>query len=175
MIRLCPASRVSRGGFIFSGKRAKRAPVIAKKEFSSVPMEFIQQNLSWFILAIGSGFMLLWPGFRQAGKPLSPMLATQLINRENAILIDVREASEFTTAHIAGSRNIPLKELETRIEELAGDKEKPLLFICASGIRAGQACARLKKQGFGNLNTLDGGLDAWQRAGLPCNRGNKKK
>ncbi|MDR1647479.1 MAG: rhodanese-like domain-containing protein [Zoogloeaceae bacterium] len=140
-----------------------------------MPLEFIQQNLIWFIFALGSGFMLLWPGFRQAGKSLSPMLATQLINRENAILIDVRETAEFAAAHIAGSRNIPLKELDARAEELAGDKEKPLLFICASGIRAGQACSRLKKQGFGNLNTLEGGFDAWQRAGLPCTRGNKKK
>lgn len=138
-----------------------------------MPTDFIQQNLWLIILAIGSGVMLVWPGFRQAGKQLSPALATQLINHENARIIDVRETGEFKTAHIPGASNLPLKDLTTRVKELEDQKEKPLLFVCASGIRSGQACAQLKKLGFSNLNTLDGGFDAWLRAGLPVKRERK--
>ncbi|MDR2164597.1 MAG: rhodanese-like domain-containing protein [Zoogloeaceae bacterium] len=139
-----------------------------------MPTEFIQQNIWYIVIAAVSGFMLVWPGFRQAGKPLSPALATQFINHhEDARVIDVREAHEYNAAHLPGARNIPLKELKARAEELADQKEKPLLLVCASGVRAGQACVFLQKLGFSNLSKLDGGLDAWQRAGLPVKRESK--
>jgi rhodanese-related sulfurtransferase len=136
-------------------------------------MEFIQNNILLVAIALGSGFMLVWPGFRQAGKPLGPMLATQLINRENAVVIDVRDTPEFDAGQLPGSRNIPLKDLPARARELESFKEKPLLLVCASGARAGQACAQLQRLGFTKLNNLDGGIDAWKRAGLPLKRSRK--
>ncbi|MDR3323401.1 MAG: rhodanese-like domain-containing protein [Zoogloeaceae bacterium] len=138
-------------------------------------MEFIQTNIWLITIAVVSGVMLVWPGFRQAGKRLSPTLATQLMNREDAAVIDVRDAPEYAAGHILNARNIPLKDLPTRATELDALKEKPLLVVCASGTRAGQACARLQKLGFVQLNALDGGMSAWERAGLPVKRGNKKK
>lgn len=140
-----------------------------------MPMEFIQQNILTIAIAIMSGVMLVWPGFRRAGTQLSPLQATQLINREEAQIIDVREPHEYAAGHLPNARNLPLKELASRVSELESCKEKPLVLVCASGVRSGQACAQLQKLGFTQLNNLDGGVHAWEKAGLPIKRGAKKK
>ncbi|MCL2021344.1 MAG: rhodanese-like domain-containing protein [Betaproteobacteria bacterium] len=136
--------------------------------------EFVQNNILIIAIALISGIMLVWPGFRSSGKRVSPHQAIQLINHEGALIIDVRDAGEFTTSHMPEARNIPLKELDSRMPELEQLKEKNLLLVCLSGVRAGQASARLEKQGFARINCLDGGVDAWQRAGLPLIRSRKK-
>jgi len=137
-------------------------------------LEFAQDNIWIITIAIVSGIMLVWPGFRSSGKRVSPNKAIQLINHEGALIVDVRDGGEFTASHIAEARNIPLKELEKKMAELEPWKEKNLLLVCLSGVRAGQASARLEKQGFTQVSCLDGGIDAWRRAGLPLVRGGKK-
>jgi rhodanese-related sulfurtransferase len=137
-------------------------------------LEFIQDNILTVAIALISGFMLVWPGFRTGGKRVNTHQAIQLINHENAIIIDVREAAEFAGHHLPEARNFPFKELESRMAELEPLKEKNLLLVCASGARSGQVSARLEKQGFTQVNCLEGGLDAWQRAGLPLIRSRKK-
>ncbi|MCL2074969.1 MAG: rhodanese-like domain-containing protein [Betaproteobacteria bacterium] len=138
--------------------------------------EFVQNPFNALLIAIAliSGFMLVWPGFRSAGKRVNPNQAIQLINHENAIIIDVREAGEFMASHLPEAKNIPLKDLDSRMSELEPLKEKNLLFVCASGVRAGQASFRLEKQGFAHISCLDGGVDAWKRAGLPLIKSPKK-
>lgn len=137
-------------------------------------LEFVQNNILMVAIAVISGFMLVWSGFRPAGKRVNPHQAIQLINREEAVILDVREAGEFTASHMPGARNIPFKSLEERMAELESLKEKCLLLVCASGARSGYAYARLEKLGFTKLNCLEGGVDAWQRAGLPLIRSKKK-
>jgi rhodanese-related sulfurtransferase len=136
-------------------------------------MEFIQNNILTIAIAVISGVMLIWPGFRRAGKVLSAHQATLRINRENAVVIDVREVAEYAAGHLPDARNIPAGEIGARIAELADLKEKPLILVCASGVRAGQVCAQLKKQGFTDLGFLDGGVDGWKRANLPLTRSKK--
>jgi rhodanese-related sulfurtransferase len=136
-------------------------------------VEFVQNNIFTIIIAVVSGLMLFWPGLLQTGKLLSAQQATQRINHDNAEIIDVREAHEFAGGHLPGARNIPLKELAGRIAELAASKEKPLILVCSSGVRSGRACATLKKQGFTDVACLDGGVPAWERAGLPMTRERK--
>jgi rhodanese-related sulfurtransferase len=142
-------------------------------EFYQVPVEFIQNNIFVIVIAVVSALMLVWPGLLQTGKQLSTQQVTQRINHENAQIIDVREAHEFASGHLPGARNIPFKELAGRIEELAAWKEKPLILVCSSGVRSGRACGILKKQGFTDLSSLDGGVPAWERAGLPVAREQK--
>lgn len=140
-----------------------------------MPMEFIQTNIMTIAIAVISGVMLVWPSLRRSGNDINPAQATQLINREDALVIDVREAHEYSTGHLPDARNIPLKELAERTADLEKFKDKPLILVCASGVRSGQACAQLQKLGFAKLNNLDGGVGAWERAGLPIKRGSKKK
>jgi len=119
-------------------------------------------------------FLLLLDGhmahandFRSACRPVDPHQAIQLINHEGAIIIDVREAHEFMASHMPEAENIPLTELDSRMSELEPLKEKNLLLVCASGVRTEQASSRLEKQGFAHVRCLEGGVNSWQRAGLP--------
>src|SRR3990172_11387401 len=84
-------------------------------------MEFVQNNLLLIAVAFVSGAMLLWPLVRRgAGGPwLTTLQATHMINRDDAVVIDVRDAAEYAKGHILGARSAPLPDLERRLAELA--------------------------------------------------------
>lgn len=130
-------------------------------------MEFVQQNMMWVIAAAVSGFMLISSLIRGGGKGVSVPEATLLINREDALVLDVREASEWSTGHIPNSRHIVLGQLAKRLSEIEKFKEKPVIVCCASGNRSSSACGTLKRAGFARVFNLNGGLGAWTGAGLP--------
>ncbi|MBI3140331.1 MAG: rhodanese-like domain-containing protein [Rhodocyclales bacterium] len=135
-------------------------------------MEFVQNNLIWIGIAFVSGAMLLFPLVtgRAGGPGVSPMQATLLINREDAIVLDVREAAEFAQGHIPNSRHIPLAQLDKRLVELEKFKDKSIIVNCASGSRSSSACGRLRKRGFTKVFNLAGGISAWDQAGLPVTK-----
>lgn len=139
-------------------------------------MEFIQQNIYLVAVAVISGAMLLSTVFRRPGSAngLTPTQVTQLINREDAQVIDVREPAEYAAGHLPESRNIPAAQLEGRVGEIEKLKGSPLILICQSGARSGGACAQLGKLGFPKVHNLDGGILAWSQAGLPLKKGTKK-
>lgn len=136
-------------------------------------LEFIQTNLMLVILVLTSGAMFFWSLFQQGGKNISPAEATLLINRDEAKVVDVREADEFAAGHLPDAINIPLSQLAKRAGELETWKTFPLLVYCAAGSRSTRACADLKKLGFDKLHNLDGGVGAWQKAGLPVRKAGK--
>lgn len=141
-----------------------------------MPMEFINQNILLVGIVVVSGLGLVWPLImRPAGKGVSPAEATQLINRENALVLDVREPDEFAAGHIPDAINIPVAKLAERIQELDKFRSRPLVVCCLSGMRAGRACSELKKQGFEQLNNLSGGIDAWIGANYPVKKGAKSR
>jgi rhodanese-related sulfurtransferase len=138
-------------------------------------VEFLQQNLLWVGLAAASGAWLLVELIRQQRDKslLSPLEATLLINREDAIVVDVRDQGEFDQGHLPNARHFPLADLERRVTELEKFRDRPLIFYCASGTRTVKAIAALKKAGFEKLYNLRGGLYEWEKAGQPTTR--KKK
>ena len=131
-------------------------------------MEFLQENMIWVALALISGGMLVWP--MVAGGTvahLSPAEATLLMNREDALVLDVRETAEWSTGHIIGARHITLGQLDKRMSELDKFKERPIIVVCASGNRSSSACGQLKKSGFAKVFSLAGGVGSWRDASLP--------
>ena len=131
-------------------------------------MEFLQQNMIWVALACVSGGMLLWPMIAGGTvSHLSPAEATLLMNREDALVLDVRETGEWSTGHINGARHITLAQLDKRFSELDKFKEKPIIVVCATGNRSSSACGQLKKHGFGKVYSLGGGVSSWRDANLP--------
>ncbi len=141
-----------------------------------MPMEFINQNILLISIVVVSGLGLLWPMFaRPSGNAVNPGEATLLINREDAIVVDVREADEFAGGHLPDARNIPVSKLAERIGEIEKFKDKPVIVCCATGMRSNKACAELKKQGFSRVNNLAGGVDAWVGAGYPIKKGSRSK
>lgn len=131
-------------------------------------MEFVQQNMIWVALAAVSGGMLLWPMISGGGaQNLSPAEATLLMNREDALVLDVRESGEWGSGHIPGARHITLAQLEKRMSEIEKFKDRPIIICCASGNRSSSACGQLKKGGFEKVFNLSGGISAWLGANLP--------
>jgi rhodanese-related sulfurtransferase len=139
---------------------------------SSGLVEFVRNNLLLFVVALVSGGMLLWPLVRRTtgGPWVNPTQATQLINREDALVVDVREANEFAAGHVLGARNLPLARLGAVGADLAKRKERPVIVYCDGSDRAAKAAAALRKQGFTRVLNLSGGLGAWQQAGLPVEK-----
>ena len=137
-------------------------------------MEFITNNALLIGLALGSGIMLIWPlvlGGAGGVANLAPGEAVILINRSNALVLDVRGDAEFAAGHITDARHIPLAKLAERIKELEKFKDKPILVNCQSGVQTGKACDILRKHEFTKVHNLQGGLNAWIAAKLPVVKG----
>lgn len=139
-------------------------------------MEFIQQNIILIAAAVVSGSMLLVLTFRGTGgrNALNPTQATLLINREDALVIDVREPDEYAAGHLPESRNVPVARLAERAGDFEKFKDSPIIVVCASGARSAGSCKQLEKLGFSKVHNLDGGINAWRVAGLPVKKGSKK-
>jgi rhodanese-related sulfurtransferase len=124
-------------------------------------------------IAMISGYMLLWSFFgnRLRGiKEVDTLGAMSLINRSNALVLDVREQNEYDTGHIINSRLISKGKLKERIGELEKYRERPIVVVCRSGNRSESATAFLNKQGFTQVHNLTGGVMAWQKANLPLEK-----
>jgi rhodanese-related sulfurtransferase len=134
--------------------------------------KFAQDNVLLLAVAAASGGMLLWPGLRgNAGaSSVNTLEATQMMNRQDALVIDQRGAEEFAKGHIVNARNIPLAEFESRLRDLEKQKRKPVIVYCDRGNRSNGAAALLRKNGFEKAFSLARGLDAWRQAGLPLEK-----
>jgi rhodanese-related sulfurtransferase len=105
------------------------------------------------------------------GPAVSAAQATQLINREDALVVDVRDPGEFGTGHILGAKNVPLSRIDAVGSEIAAKrKEKPVIVYCDDGARSTKAAGALRSQGFSRVVSLSGGLGAWRQAGLPLEK-----
>jgi len=141
-----------------------------------VPMDFIYQNILLIALVVVSGVALILPMLMGSGaNDVNPAAATLLINREDAQVIDVREAEEFAAGHLPEAKNVPLAKLADRISEIERFKDKPVIVCCASGMRSGKACGELRKLGFAKIHNLSGGIDAWVGAGYPVKKGTRNR
>jgi len=103
-------------------------------------------------------------------NPVTPAQATQLINHDDAVIVDVREDKEFVTGHIVNSIHIPQSGISKRLSELEKYKQKPVIVSCRSGSRSAHVCGILKKNGFDKIHNLSGGIMAWQSASLPITK-----
>jgi rhodanese-related sulfurtransferase len=130
-------------------------------------VDFIKSNILLIGLAIGSGLMLLMPSIKKGAGGVSPTEAVTLINRSNALVLDVRDEAEFVSGHIADATHISVSELPKRLGELKKYQNKPVLVNCQRGMRSAKACDILRNAQFTQIKNLQGGLDAWIEAKLP--------
>lgn len=108
---------------------------------------------------------------RRGGQAVSAQQLVDLVNRENAVVLDVRDRKEFETGHIVNAVNIPYTALEGRIDELNKYKERPLVVACKMGQHSGTAGTMLRKKGFADVRRLTGGLAEWRNQNLPVVKG----
>ena len=131
-------------------------------------MSFFIENWYLFTLALVSGIALALPALRRAGGgSLSPQNAVQRINREKAVVIDVREPAEFAAGHITNAKNVPLAQFEERLPQVVTNQALPVILVCATSPRAVRAQVLARKLGYDQAEALAGGLQAWRAAGLP--------
>lgn len=137
-------------------------------------MDFVVSNIIWIVLALASGFGLLYPYLRNRGvSSVSPAQAVMLLNRQHAVMIDVRDAAEVEKSRIANTQTIPLGELAAKAQDLSKYKSRPVIVLCANGNRAASGVSILTKAGFEQVFSLEGGLKAWKDAGQPVISGGK--
>lgn len=131
--------------------------------------QFALDNIWLVAVAFVSGAMLIWPYIRRSsgGPWVSTLQATLMINQQDAVVLDIRDAAAYEKGHILNARNLPLGQLESRLGELQKFKSRPIIVHCDTGSRAGGALSVLRHKGFDNVVNLSGGLAAWQQAGLP--------
>jgi rhodanese-related sulfurtransferase len=136
-------------------------------------LSFVQTN--WMLIAVFllSGAMLVWPLVqRQFGamKDIGTSEVTRLINRQNAVLLDVREAKEYEGGRLPNAVHIPLSQLGSRAQELAKMASRPIVAYCATGRRSRMAAGALTRAGFKEMYSLHGGIEAWRKDSLPLEK-----
>jgi rhodanese-related sulfurtransferase len=94
---------------------------------------------------------------------VQPARVAELYDTGEIVIIDVREAWEYEAGHIPGATLIPLGELAGRVDEVPQDQ--PVVLVCRSDNRSGQAYRFLARQGFDKLSNMMGGMLAWEASG----------
>ena len=110
-------------------------------------------------------------GLFRGYKGLRPAGLTALVNRDNALVVDLRPIGDFEKGHIPGSKNVQMSQFDPEHKQLAAARALPVVLVCKAGQASGGAARRLRKAGFERVYVLDGGIGAWQQDGLPMARG----
>jgi rhodanese-related sulfurtransferase len=103
---------------------------------------------------------------KRGTQQLSPAGATQLINHQDAIVLDIRNTEAFNSGHIVDAISIPFSELENKYKKLDSFKARPILIVCATGSESPRAAGLLEKEGF-KVFLLAGGIRSWKETDMP--------
>lgn len=110
---------------------------------------------------------LAFTEMRKGGRAIGSHGLTQLVNKDSAIVVDVREKADFNKGHIVGSLHIPYSKLQEKIGELSSYKDKPVIVVDAAGQHGSTATKILKDAGLTQVMKLKGGISTWQADSLP--------
>lgn len=135
--------------------------------------EFIGNNTFLVVAWIGLAIALLLSEFGgkfRSFQEVSPQQAIQLMNREDALVVDTRAHTEYSAGHITGAKQLDLSKVEAVSPLFKGMQEKPVIFYCKSGISSQQAAARLGKAEYKRVYSLKGGITGWVSDQLPVQK-----
>ncbi|MDY6828804.1 MAG: rhodanese-like domain-containing protein [Pseudomonadota bacterium] len=110
---------------------------------------------------------------RRRGKALKPQEVVDAINREGAVVVDVRDRKEFAEGHIVDAVNVPYAQIKADPSKLDAYRERPVVVVCKIGQHSGAAAEALREQGFAQVQRLSGGMAAWRGESLPVVKGSK--
>ncbi|MDO9317500.1 MAG: rhodanese-like domain-containing protein [Gammaproteobacteria bacterium] len=134
--------------------------------------------MAQFIEFVGNHWILstVWVGLvvalalhrtKSSGESVSPQQAVMLINRSDAVVLDIRDKKDFDAGHIVDAIHIPLSKLDSRITELDKHKSVPVVVACRLGQHSADAVKALRKAGFTQVLRLAGGMIEWRAQNLP--------
>lgn len=104
---------------------------------------------------------------RRGGKKISAQGAVNLINRDEAVVVDIRDRKDFNEGRITGAINIPLNSIKSRASELKKFKDKQIIVADKMGQHSAMAVKQLNAEGYTNVVRLDGGIADWKGSNLP--------
>lgn len=137
-------------------------------------IEFASNNIILAGLWVALVVMLVYSfvaGFTSPVKEVGTHELTQLVNKSDAVVLDVRSPKEFKSGHILGARQLKQEEVKSRdFKKLENQKDKPIIVVCAMGNSARGIAAAMAKEGFSNVKVLKGGMNSWTSAGLPVSK-----
>jgi len=136
--------------------------------------DFIANNLILSLAFLGVTLALVLGELgrlRRKYQMISPARLTELVNREQGLVVDLRPQAEYEKGHIAGALHLPMSQFNPDSKALSKARGLPVVLVCPRGATAGPAADRLVAAGFSRVHVLDGGIAAWQQAELPLGRG----
>jgi rhodanese-related sulfurtransferase len=137
-------------------------------------VEFFQANIwltaAWVILFIAVVVTSIRASINGI-KKVNHQQATMMMNRDDAVVLDVRGEGEYKKGHILGSKLVPLSKFKNNdLASIEKYKDTPIIVVCNSGMTSNQACQMLQKLGFNDLYNLQGGITEWRNANLPLTK-----
>ncbi|MBJ7537869.1 rhodanese-like domain-containing protein [Marinomonas transparens] len=123
----------------------------------------------WEMVAVFLAILatLLFVESKSGAQSLTPSAATNLMNTEEAIIVDIRPEKEFKSGYITGALNVPATKMKDNLTRLEKHKDAPIILVCKSGVTSGASAKDLKKEGFTKVYKLQGGIAEWQSSNLP--------
>lgn len=130
-------------------------------------IEFVGNH--WMLASLWLALLLTFILVRRqtSGQSVSPAQAVTLINRSNAVVLDIREKKEFDAGHIVDAVHIPIAKLGSRVTELEKHKDVPIVVVCKLGQSSTDAIKLLKGAGFNHVVRMSGGMTEWRAQNLP--------
>lgn len=104
---------------------------------------------------------------RLGGATVSAAQLVSLINRENGIVLDIRDQKEFSTGHIVDAINVPFTSIDSRAADLEKYKAQPMIIVCKMGQHSAGVGRKLRTLGFENVRRLGGGIAEWRASNMP--------
>jgi rhodanese-related sulfurtransferase len=135
-------------------------------DFYQFALDNMALSSAWVIVAL----MLLSVQIKLTAlgpTAVTSQMLTQLVNRQDAVVVDIRGQADFSKGHIQGALNVPLSKLKENTKDLENYKDSPIIMVCANGIQVAGACDVLKKAGFEQIYKLTGGMTSWKGDNLP--------
>ena len=137
-------------------------------------LAFAGDNQMLVMIFIGLTMAIVYTEFSRLTsgfKAVDPAGLTALINRQDALLVDVSAAADFEKGHIAGAKNVQMSQFDADNKILAKVRDLPVAVVCRTGNTSADAARKLAKAGFKQVHWLDGGIAAWTGAQLPLVKG----
>jgi len=130
-------------------------------------LEFLTQQ--WILVAalLAVIIMLVLHEARKSGPSLTPQQAINLINAQQGVFLDLRDAADYKQGHIVDALHIPAGKLADRMAELEKYRSKPIVLVCKMGQQSGAAGKQLKAQKFEQVYKMSGGMMEWRNLQLP--------
>jgi len=130
-------------------------------------LEFVAQQWIQFAALLALAVLLILHEARKSGPSLTPQQAINLVNEENGVFLDLRDASDYKKGHIVSAINIPSAKLPERMDELEKYQDKPIVLVCKMGQQSSIAGKQLKAANYGRVYKMSGGMMEWGNLQLP--------